>query len=252
MVYLIDFETCYKIGTTLNLKRRLKQFRNSRENVICIDLIIINSNLLDPSEDDSKIELELHRRCEKYKITREMFQKIPEIKEIFKAYKAELGNNIDYSAEINKIMDELDSKNKDDSLGKLTNKEKPVFQYSMDGKYINRYESRAKAERANNIYRGKIKEVIGKRHLTAGGYIWSDYELTKEEIIEKVNKINSSKVSKLQGNKKLNQYTKDNTFIKCWNTMSEASRELGVPVSSISLCCKGNYKTAGGFVWRIE
>ena len=147
-------------------------------------------------------------------------------------------------------MSELDSKNKDNKLE--GNKEKPVFQYSLEGKYINKYKSRADAERANNIYKGKIKEVIGKRHLTAGGYIWSDYELTEEEIREKVNRINNSKVSKLQGNSKLSQYTRDNIFIKYWSTMSEASRELGIPVSSISLCCKGNYKTAGGFVWKIE
>ena len=250
MVYLIDFETCYKIGTTLNLKRRLKQFRNSRENVSCVDLIIVNNNLLNPTEDDFKVESELHRRCGKYKITREMFQKIPEVEKIFKTYKSELGDNTDYSIEISKIMGELDSKNKDNKLE--GNKEKPVFQYSLEGKYINKYKSRADAERANNIYKGKIKEVIGKRHLTAGGYIWSDYELTEEEIREKVNRINNSKVSKLQGNSKLSQYTRDNIFIKYWSTMSEASRELGIPVSSISLCCKGNYKTAGGFVWKIE
>lgn len=118
--------------------------------------------------------------------------------------------------------------------------------------FINKYASRTEAEKDNNIYSGKICDVIGGRKLTAGGYIWSDYELTKEEIKNKVERINNSKVSKLQANNKLCQYTKDNTFIKSWNTMSEASRELKIPVSSISLCCKGNYKTAGGFVWKIE
>ena len=31
MVYLVDFETCYKIGVTSDLKKRLKEFRTSRE-----------------------------------------------------------------------------------------------------------------------------------------------------------------------------------------------------------------------------
>lgn len=34
--------------------------------------------------------------------------------------------------------------------------------------------------------------------------------------------------------------------------MSEAGKELGIAVSSISLCCKGKYKKAGGFIWKIE
>ena len=33
MIYLVDFETCYKIGKTRNLKNRLKCFLVDRENV---------------------------------------------------------------------------------------------------------------------------------------------------------------------------------------------------------------------------
>lgn len=34
--------------------------------------------------------------------------------------------------------------------------------------------------------------------------------------------------------------------------MTQASKELEIPISSISLCCKGVYKTAGGFKWEIN
>lgn len=37
-----------------------------------------------------------------------------------------------------------------------------------------------------------------------------------------------------------------------WSSMTPAGKELGIPVSSISLCCKGVYKTAGGYLWRVE
>lgn len=244
MVYLIDFGTCYKIGITTDLKRRLKEFRNSREKVRCLN-VIVNSNILNPTELDLQIETILHDKCKKYKITRELFQKVPEIELIFSEFKKEIGDNVDYTESIINIINNLDTK-------ASTRQKKEVFQYSLDGTYINRYNSRAEAEEINNIYSGKICDAISGRNLTAGGYIWSDSELTKEEIKEKVDRINNSKISKLQGNSKLNQYTKDNTFIRCWNTMSEASRELGIAVSSISLCCKGTYKTAGGFIWRIE
>ena len=55
-----------------------------------------------------------------------------------------------------------------------------------------------------------------------------------------------------QTNKTLKQYSLEGEYLRDWNTMSEASKELGIAISSISLCCRGNYKKAGGFIWRIE
>lgn len=46
------------------------------------------------------------------------------------------------------------------------------------------------------------------------------------------------------------QFTKDGTFIKEWPSLIEAERQLGILHSSICLCLKGRYKSAGGFVWR--
>ena len=53
-------------------------------------------------------------------------------------------------------------------------------------------------------------------------------------------------------NKTLKQYSLEGEYLRDWNTMSEASKELGIAILSISLCCRGNYKKAGGFIWRIE
>ena len=51
--------------------------------------------------------------------------------------------------------------------------------------------------------------------------------------------------------KKVAQYDKK-TFelIKVWNSIIDVERELGIDPSSISRCCKGKYKSAGGFVWK--
>lgn len=46
------------------------------------------------------------------------------------------------------------------------------------------------------------------------------------------------------------QYTKDMTFLKEWDSISDASRELGISVSSISNNLKGLSKSAGGFIWQ--
>lgn len=38
-------------------------------------------------------------------------------------------------------------------------------------------------------------------------------------------------------------------IIREWKCMNEAARILGIPQSSIVLCCQGKYKSAGGFIW---
>lgn len=50
--------------------------------------------------------------------------------------------------------------------------------------------------------------------------------------------------------KEVRQYDKYGNFIKLWECISDASRELGIGVSSICNCIKGLSKTSGGFIWR--
>jgi len=46
------------------------------------------------------------------------------------------------------------------------------------------------------------------------------------------------------------QYEKDGTFIKEWKSGTHVVRELGI--YHISSVCKGNAKTAGGFIWKYK
>lgn len=48
------------------------------------------------------------------------------------------------------------------------------------------------------------------------------------------------------------QYTLKNVFIKRYGSTMEAEREKQANHSAIIRCCKGNQKTAGGFLWRYE
>ena len=50
--------------------------------------------------------------------------------------------------------------------------------------------------------------------------------------------------------KKVLQFTKSGEFIKEWVSAIEAARELGIARSNICKCCKGERKSAGGYVWR--
>lgn len=53
-----------------------------------------------------------------------------------------------------------------------------------------------------------------------------------------------------QNAKAVRQYDKYGNFIKLWHCISDASRKLGIGVTSICNCIKGLSKTSGGFVWK--
>lgn len=48
----------------------------------------------------------------------------------------------------------------------------------------------------------------------------------------------------------INQYDKDGNFIKTWDSIIVACRELGADASSIIRVCKGKQKTAVGYIWK--
>lgn len=48
----------------------------------------------------------------------------------------------------------------------------------------------------------------------------------------------------------VDQFTKDGVFIRRWNNSRQVMTELGLSDWSISECCRGNRKSAYGYVWR--
>lgn len=51
--------------------------------------------------------------------------------------------------------------------------------------------------------------------------------------------------------KRVNQYDLNGNFLKTFNTVSDAAKEVGCVVSAISNCCLGRTKTSMGFQWRF-
>lgn len=52
--------------------------------------------------------------------------------------------------------------------------------------------------------------------------------------------------------RKVKQFTKDGVFVNEWLCIKDVERELGFFGSNITKCCRGNIKTAYGFVWRYS
>lgn len=52
--------------------------------------------------------------------------------------------------------------------------------------------------------------------------------------------------------RKINQYDKNNNFIKTWNSIADIKRALNIDSSLIVRCCKEIKKSAGGFKWKYN
>jgi hypothetical protein len=50
--------------------------------------------------------------------------------------------------------------------------------------------------------------------------------------------------------KPVNQYTSEGVFLKRWDSILQANRELRIAQANIIAVCKGKRKTAGDFLWK--
>lgn len=53
------------------------------------------------------------------------------------------------------------------------------------------------------------------------------------------------------GRKRIYQYDEEGYLIRGWDNQTEVSNVLGINKTSISQCCRGEAKTAGGFYWSF-
>lgn len=257
MVYLIDLGTCYKIGVTTNLKKRIETFKNSREIVTPIDVIVYPQNTIDIEKIDKNIESDIHKLCQKYKISRELFQKTQEVVEIFQDYKFnKIQDFTDWTLKFNEILNPLKKEKikikskstkqtRNNDSKSLINKSKLIYQYDLKGNFIKEWQGITQIEKELKFDgRGIDKNLQGIFH-KSHGYIWSLTKLSDEDLKEKVkNAIRYNNYSTIL------QYSKDNKLISKFNSLTEASQSTGISISSISLCCQGRYKTAGNYIWK--
>ena len=93
--------------------------------------------------------------------------------------------------------------------------------------------------------RQKISQALKGRKLSAEhieklkGKHTQHTEETRQKISDKISKA-------------ILQYDKSGAFIKEYKNAREASAETGANFTSISSCCNGRVKSAGGYVWKFK
>lgn len=100
---------------------------------------------------------------------------------------------------------------------------------------------------------GENNPNFGKHHSEETRKKMSESHAGKHLSEETRKKISEARTGKIYAStKSIIQYSKDGEFIAEYNSVMEASRQIGCDNSSISKCCNGKRKTAGGFIWKYK
>ena len=128
---------------------------------------------------------------------------------------------------------------------------KKVYQYTKDGDFIKEYKSTTEAEEETKVKSSNIwGSCVGKQK-TAGGYIWSYDEMTKDQVKGKL----ESKL-KLHSNvnkREIYQYSLDGSFVRKYKDTREAcALNSTFTKHGIVAACAGRIKTHKGYIWSRE
>lgn len=116
---------------------------------------------------------------------------------------------------------------------------KQVFQYNMEtGLLVNTYNSLTEAGEQFDIDKKALSKVCLSVNKTFNNFYWSyEYKEPFEPLVDSRTKL-------------VMQFDINNEIIKTFKSISEASKLTGTNKTSIAKVCRGERKTAGGFIWK--
>ena len=124
----------------------------------------------------------------------------------------------------------------------------PVFQYSLDGEFIKKWEY-SKEFKEKGFLVCKVHACCKKERLTHKGFIWSFHKMSKQELLEfskmAIPKLNKHLVRKVY------QYTLDGKLVNIWNNEAEPEK-FGFSQACISNCCIGKQTKHKGHIWSFK
>lgn len=122
---------------------------------------------------------------------------------------------------------------------------KEVYQYSLDGKFIKKYDRVCLAAKDYQVASPAISSAA-KRKGTCAGYFWSFSKMSDKEIHEIIEKNKSRSTSK-----RLTRYNLDGSNPKYYYSIGEAAEDTGCSKSTICRGIKGK-RSAKGYYWILD
>lgn len=139
---------------------------------------------------------------------------------------------------------------------------KTVYQFSLDGKLINSFNSCSEAGNSLKIDNSGLSKCAREKYRFYGGYIWSYVKtLSKDRLDLANNQIKRSDESRLKMSisaqnrnciKAIFQYDLEGNFIKEWKNSKELCKEMGYSNGYISDTLNNKYNKAYGYKWKFK
>jgi group I intron endonuclease len=152
--------------------------------------------------------------------------------ELFDTTNSKYGYNIRSGGENSTLSEETKRKISESRKGKYTGINNPWY-----GKHP--------SDETRQKMRENHADITGEKHPNYGKHLSDETRL----------KISEARKGKYVGknnpnSKKVCQYDTNGELIKIWDSVIEASNELGINRCCIGDCARGGQKTAGGYVWK--
>ena len=121
-----------------------------------------------------------------------------------------------------------------------------VIQLDLNGQYVKTWDYICQVEKELKILNNAIVRCCKNKRggKSIGGFMWvyaEDYN-PKNKYVYKIGSVS----------RPILQYDLLGNFIKEWESGKAASDKTGLRRSSLCSCCKGNYKSSGGYIWRYK
>lgn len=146
--------------------------------------------------------------------------------------------------------DHYDWKPENNKLENLSYQPKEVNRARHSPEWLNNTAEAAKKRAQDPEWRKNNAEALKKLHQDQEWRKKVREGVKKRSQNQEWQKNHAEAVRKARS-KPVDQFTLDGVFIKRWTSASEAERKLGFNNRTISACCNGRQKTAGGFIWKF-
>ena len=124
---------------------------------------------------------------------------------------------------------------------------KTIYQYTLDGKFIKKWDCIATASKELKINGSNITMCAKHIRPNAGGFRWEYDHFDELKPIVKIKKSQKGK-----NGKPIVQLDDDGKIIAEYKSLNEAAEKLSIDASSISKCLHGVIKKAGGYKWQYK
>lgn len=126
----------------------------------------------------------------------------------------------------------------------LNEKKRTVIQFDLKQNMIAKFDSPKEASKSTGIARPYILNCLRHNVKTTHRYVFR-YEDDNTDV-------NQFIPTNQPNPKQILQYTKDGEFVREWECISNAEKECSIAHGKISAVCKGQRKSAGGYIWKYK